>query len=105
MRFSGSHTKDFEPNGKGDTGTVSALYVDIADSATRLAARIGRQTRSTGGVLGRFDGGLFSFDASEKIRVNVVGGAPVLRSRDLFVDPSRRFVGASVDINQIVEGF
>ncbi len=104
LRFSGSHTKDFEDNSRGDFKTISALYFDLADRATRLAARIGRQTRSTGGVLGRFDGGLVSFDATDKIRVNVVGGAPVIRSRDLFVDPSRRFVGASIDINQVVEG-
>ncbi|VAW03853.1 hypothetical protein MNBD_ALPHA05-249 [hydrothermal vent metagenome] len=104
LRVSATHTKDFEDSSRGDFGTISALYSDIADRATRLATRIGRQTRSTGGVLGRFDGALVSFDATEKIRVNVVGGAPVIRSRDLFVDPSRRFVGASVDINQIVKG-
>jgi len=104
LRLSGSHTKDFIEDGKGDTGAISALFIDIADSATRLAARFGRQTRSTGGVLGRFDGGLVSFDATDNVRVNVVGGAPVIRSRDLFVDDSRRFVGASVDVNQIVEG-
>ncbi len=104
LRVSATHTKDFEDSSRGDFGTISALYFDIADRATRLAARIGRQTRSTGGVLGRFDGALVSFDATDKIRVNVVGGAPVIRSRDLFIDPSRRFVGASVDINQIVKG-
>jgi len=104
LRFSGSHTKDFEEDGRGDSGTISALYIDVADSGIGLAARVGRQTRSTGGVLGRFDGGLISIDASDKIRVNVVGGAPVLRSRDLFIDNSRRFVGASVDVSQVVDG-
>ncbi|WP_165793849.1 SPOR domain-containing protein [Hyphococcus luteus] len=104
MRFSGAHTKDFMEGGKGDLGAVSAWFVEVVDSATRLAARIGRQTRSTGGVLGRFDGGLLSFDVNDKVRVNAVAGAPVIRSRDLFVDKHRKFAGGSVDVNQVVEG-
>jgi len=104
MRFSGSHTKDLMEDGRGDISSISAWFIEIADNATRLVARIGRQTRSTGGVLGRFDGGLFSFDASDKVRVNVVAGAPVIRSRDLFIDNNRRFVGGSVDVNEVVKG-
>lgn len=101
LRVSGSHTHDFEKGGRGDFGTLSSLYLDIADVETRLSARLGRQSRSSGGVLGRFDGGLFSFDATENISVNIVGGAPVLRSRDLFIDKDRRFLGASVDVSDI----
>ncbi len=103
LRFSGTHTKDFLPEDNNDFGAVSALFIDIADRATRLAARFGRQTRSTGGVLGRFDGGLVSFDVTEEVRLNVVAGAPVIRSRNLFVDDSRHFLGASVDVNQFVK--
>ncbi|MEZ5921968.1 MAG: tetratricopeptide repeat protein [Parvularculaceae bacterium] len=103
VRFSGSHTKDFEQTGS-DFGTISAAYLDLADNVTHFAARIGRQTRNTGGVLGRFDGGLISFNASDHVRFNLVGGAPVLRSRDLFIDNHRRFAGASIDLNQIIKG-
>lgn len=104
LRFSGSHTKDFEAGGD-DFAAVSALYLELADNVSNLTARFGRQTRSTGGVLGRFDGGLVSFDANENLRVNVVAGAPVIRSRDLFVDQQRRFIGGSVDLNHVVKGF
>lgn len=104
FRFSGTHTKDLMSDGQGDTGAISALYLDIADNAMRLALRLGRQNRTTGGVLGRFDGGLFSFDATGNIRINVVGGAPVIRSRDLFVDKDRKFVGGSVDVHDVVDG-
>lgn len=104
LRFSGSHTKDFEDGG-GDFGAVSALYLEFADNVSNLTARLGRQTRSTGGVLGRFDGALLSLDANDNIRINAVGGAPVIRSRDLFVDEHRRFIGASVDFNDVIDGF
>lgn len=104
VRFSGSHTKDFEAGGQS-YGAVSALYLELADNVSNLTARFGRQTRSTGGVLGRFDGGLLSFDVNDSIRLNAVGGAPVIRSRDLFLDQHRRFVGGSVDFNQVATGF
>ncbi|MFZ5619159.1 MAG: SPOR domain-containing protein [Pseudomonadota bacterium] len=103
MRFSGAHTKDFSGD-DNSYGSISALFFELADNVSRFAARVGRQTRSTGGVLGRFDGGLLSFDASDEVRVNVVGGVPVVRSRDLFIDEHRRFVGGSVDVNQVVKG-
>jgi hypothetical protein len=111
LRAAGSYTKSFRAKTKlvnpvtgaitfrsGDVKTLSAIYFDAADSETKLSARIGRQTRNGAGVLGRFDGGLIGFQASKKIRVNLVGGTPVLRSRDLFVRSDRFFYGASVDI-------
>lgn len=103
LRFSGGHTKDFETGGNS-FGSISAFFLEVVDSVSRFAARVGRQTRSTGGVLGRFDGGLVSFEASDKVKLNVVAGAPVIRSRDLFVDDQRRFVGGSIEVSQIVKG-
>ena len=105
FRLSGSLTNDFRENGRGDYGTLSSFYVDMADAETRMRLRLGRQTRSTGGVLGRFDGALLSYDANENISVNLVAGSPVLRSRDLFIDSSRKFFGASVDLEQFFDGF
>jgi len=105
LRFSGSHTKDFTPGDKGAYGSISALFVEIADNVSKFFAKFGRQSRNTGGVLGRFDGALVSYDAGENIRINVVAGAPVIRSRDLFVDRERRFVGGSVDVSGLVKGF
>ncbi|MEQ1538305.1 MAG: hypothetical protein ABL928_05220 [Sphingorhabdus sp.] len=111
MRASGSYTKSFRDKTKlidpvtqaitfrsGDVKTMSALYFDIADKGTGLSARVGRQTRNGAGVLGRFDGGLLGFQASKKVRINLVAGTPVLRARDLFIRSDRYFYGASVDI-------
>ena len=105
LRFSGSHTKDFTPGDKGTYGSISAFFVEIADNVSKFFARFGRQSRNTGGVLGRFDGAHVSYDAGENIRINVVGGAPVIRSRDLFIDRDRRFVGGSVDVSGLFKGF
>lgn len=111
VRAAGSYTKSFRAKTKlvdpvtgaisfrsGDVKTLSALYFDASDKDTKLSARIGRQTRNSAGVLGRFDGGLIGVQASKKVRFNLVGGTPVLRARDIFVRSDRYFYGASVDI-------
>lgn len=97
LRASGSYSKDFRSNGK-DIEAVSALYLDVNDNEWNVSARLGRQTRNSAGVLGRFDGGLFGWQASRKVRVNLVAGFPVLSSRQKNVLTDRPFYGASVGI-------
>jgi hypothetical protein len=36
------------------------------------------------------------------VTINVAAGAPVLRSRNLFIDNDRKFIGASVDVTEII---
>jgi SPOR domain len=111
IRAAGSYTKSFRAKTQlvdpitgaisfrsGDVKTLSALYFDAADSQTKISARIGRQTRNGAGVFGRFDGALIGWQAKSKIKLNIVGGAPVLRARDIFLRSDRYFYGASVDI-------
>ena len=45
---------DTERSNSGNDFRLSYAYADLADSRTGLRGRIGRQTRNTGGVLGRF---------------------------------------------------
>jgi tetratricopeptide (TPR) repeat protein len=90
-------------NGQADQTQVSALYFDGNDKASGISGRVGRQSRYTGGVLGRFDGALASYQASKNIKVNAVGGAPVERSRDdPFVHDSY-FYGSSVDFDHVTK--
>ena len=96
MRAAGSFSKDFRPNGK-DITAISALYLDFQDSRLNLSARLGRQTRNSAGVLGRFDGGLVGWRVKPDIRVNLVAGFPVLSSRQTRILKDRFFYGASID--------
>jgi hypothetical protein len=111
VRAAGSYTKSFRNKTQlvdpvtgaitfrsGDVKTLSALYFDVVDSQTKLSARIGRQTRNGAGVFGRFDGALIGWQVKPKIKLNFVGGAPVLRARDIYLRSDRTFYGASVDI-------
>ncbi len=100
-RFSGTHEGDFT-EAYENRYRVSAAYAEMALKEYGTRFRIGRQTRHTGGILGRFDGGLFSWQINEKTTLNVVAGSPVDRTRDLPFLYDRYFYGASVDFKDIV---
>ena len=60
--------------------------------------RIGRQSRSTGGVLGRFDGVLASFPVWESVQLNLVAGYNVESSNDIFINNDNYFYGIGADL-------
>jgi tetratricopeptide (TPR) repeat protein len=81
---------------------LSYAYADLADARTGLRGRIGRQTRNTGGVLGRFDGVNLTYAINDRLRFEAVGGRPVYSTaRD--VDDSRRFEGLSTTFAPFAE--
>ena len=96
LRFSGTHEHEFDDQGEEIVG-VAALFLDTTIRDWGTQARIGRQTRNTGGVLGRFDGALLSYDVAPTVRLNGVVGSPVNRRRDMPYDEERLFYGASID--------
>lgn len=103
-RLSAGYRNDFldEGVGSGNDLRVSYAYADLADARTKLRGRIGRQSRNTGGVLGRFDGLNLGYQASERVLVNAVFGRPAYSATD-GVDSARTFYGASVNYGPILE--
>jgi hypothetical protein len=96
MRAAGAYTFNFRTGGR-DIKSLTALYLDYSDEALHSSIRVGRQTRNSSGVLGRFDGVLVGWRAKPNIRFNAVGGFPVLTSRQTHILKERYFYGASVD--------
>ena len=85
--------EDERPSSGNDL-RLSYAYADLADARTGLRGRIGRQTRNTGGVLGRFDGINLGYALNDRLRFEAVAGRPVYSTaRD--PDDSRRFRGVS----------
>lgn len=103
FRFSGAEEHYFEPE-SDEVASVAALFLEanIRDWGTML--RLGRQTRNTGGVLGRFDGGLASYRATDNITVNAVAGSPVQRRSDEPFKDDKWFAGASLDYSGLLPG-
>lgn len=97
-RLSAGYRNDFlaEDQGSGNALRVSYAYADLADARTGLTGRIGRQSRNTGGVLGRFDGMNLSYQATERVLINSVAGIPVNSASD-GIDSERMFYGLSAE--------
>lgn len=95
LRATGAYTSDFRVDG-ADEAALSALFIEVFDAPQRYYLRVGRQTRSTGGVLGRFDGGLAWYRFSPVFKLEAVAGAPVESTRDINIDSSRVFYGVSL---------
>lgn len=97
FRAAGAYTFNFRKQAR-DIKSLTALYLDYSDATVNSAVRVGRQTRNSSGVLGRFDGVLVGWQARPKLRLNAVAGFPVLSSRQTHILKDRRFYGASLDI-------
>lgn len=94
----GNEVLTFRSRPGGGIGAVTALYFDYTDNDINSQLRLGRQTRNSAGVLGRFDGALVGWQAGKHVRFNAVAGFPVLSSRQTHVLTDRKFYGVSVDI-------
>jgi tetratricopeptide (TPR) repeat protein len=103
-RISAGYRSDFlkEQRSSGSDLRVSYAYADLADTVSGFRGRIGRQSRNTGGVLGRFDGVNLGYQVNERVLVSTVVGKPAY-SASSGIDSERTFFGASVDYGPILE--
>jgi tetratricopeptide (TPR) repeat protein len=83
---------------------ISTAYVESTLKSIDVTARVGRQTRNTGGVIGRFDGGVVSWQASDQLRLNAVGGAANWSRFDAPFKNGRYLLGASLDVARLADG-
>lgn len=96
-RFNGGYTYDLLSGGE-NLSRISNLYVDASNRHNGFSGRLGRQTRSSGGVFGRFDGLLLGYQTEHWGKFNVVGGYPVERSTDTSLNHDQVFYGVSADL-------
>jgi len=95
FRFSGTEESRVGIDERNIVG-VSALYLDTSLKDWDTNFRIGRQTRNTGGILGRFDGAVISYQVNPLFGVAAVAGSPVEFRSDLPFKDDRYFYGGSV---------
>ncbi len=103
-RISAGYRNNFlqDTGASGNEFRVSYAYADLADASTGLRGRIGRQSRNTGGVLGRFDGINLGYEAGERLLLNAVVGKPAYSSSD-GIDSARSFYGTSLTYGPILD--
>jgi hypothetical protein len=103
-RFTGGYLHDFLDDGINSDTTVSSMYIDAQNKKHELSMRLGRQSRSSGGVLGRFDGLLLGFPLGKKFSVSAVGGYPVESSTD-SPETDRYFYGLTLAADGFAKGW
>lgn len=97
MRLSTYYEKGLGEQAYIDSKNLSTIYVDGRMKKTGMGLRVGRQSKSTGGVFGRFDGAVGTYEPIKDLKIQAVGGSPVYsRDASLFAD-NRYFYGASVE--------
>ncbi|MFN3566085.1 MAG: tetratricopeptide repeat protein, partial [Burkholderiaceae bacterium] len=85
---------------RGSFNRLNAAYYDYRGLTNAFSARLGRQTGLSGGLPGRFDGGIVGYGLTPSVRLNAVGGVPVEFTN---IDSKRRFVGANLDMSGVLE--
>lgn len=85
---------------RGSFNRLNAAYYDYRGLGNAWSARLGRQTGLSGGLPGRFDGGIVGYGFWPSVRLNAVGGAPVEFPN---VESRRRFAGANLEWSGLLE--
>lgn len=96
-RFSGGYEEDFLDSTQSEA-RITTMYVDFQDKQASNTLRLGRQSSSSGGVLGRFDGLLAGHSLNETVKLNLVAGFPVETSTYKEVNLDRWFYGVNLDL-------
>ncbi len=101
-KYTGSYQTGFMPD-EATLGSLSALSIEIRHKKSGLYGKIGRQSRTSGGVLGRFDGTHISYDITPEIVINGTYGFPVESTKQMEVKTERKFIGVSADFGTFNE--
>ncbi len=94
------YTKDFQRSDKS-VNKLSALYFDQRSMTNGTSFRLGRQSPSGYGVLGRFDGAQAAYTFQPRWRAGVVAGVPT----DHLLDANRYFYGAWLEAEALTPQF
>lgn len=100
--LSSTHQKNFLKEDNKDRLLINQMYVDFKDRSYGYSAKLGRQSGSTAGTLGRFDGLLAGVDILPKLRVNGAVGFPVDLSNKDSIDFDTVFVAGNVQFKDVL---
>lgn len=103
-RTSLGYQKDLLSDGPGDRTRISSAYAELADRDLGWSARLGRQSRSAGGLPGSFDGVHAGYQLLSRLRINATYGRTVESAYDSFAG-DRTLMGVSVDLGTFAQSW
>ncbi len=92
---------------------LSAAYFDFKNKVTNFSSRIGRQSPSGGGIMGRFDGISAGYGFTQKWHATAsagslsdftLGSKPVFQGFGLGIGANERLSGSIYAVNQSIDG-
>jgi hypothetical protein len=102
-QFDLDHRYDFTENASQVSRFgLSTAYFDYISLTGGGIVRVGRQSRSSGGVLGRYDGVWYGYPLSNDVKLNLVAGFPVISSGVKFNSDEQVF-GLSADFDRVLK--
>jgi hypothetical protein len=101
-RFTGGHQQNFLED-RQDQDSISALSIDMRSRKNGWYGKFGRQSLSTGGVFGRFDGGHLAVKLNPVVKLSGVFGYPVETVRHTDVKTNKRFYGMNFDFGTFLQ--
>jgi hypothetical protein len=111
-RISAAYVAEYRPvtlvGADRNQGSYPMLYersLYVQNDTVGLSAKLGRQTRFTDGIFGRFDGALVGWQFAPRFKLNAFEGSPVWTPRQTGVDDTRTFRGASFEYGSESQSF
>lgn len=96
--IAGSHRYDFLDKNDRSDGRVQTFYYEISKRDGNHGGKVGRQTHSTDGVFGRFDGVILNKQIGISHKLNFLAGYPVDLGTTDSLNSNRKFYALSYDI-------
>lgn len=104
FRFNGGLEENFLPKHSAPLGEpnpdnrirVTTAFIDLNDKLTGLRTRLGRQTATTDGIFGTFNGAMLQYSIVPGWTVRGTVGSPVLNAQDTL-ETRRRFETLALD--------
>ena len=97
-QFSGGYRHQFAADAGGDETDVGSLFLSFEQPEGGLSGSVGRRSRSTGGVLGRYDGVELAYRGGETWQLGVLAGMPVDSSRWTGFETNRFLGGVNLEL-------
>jgi hypothetical protein len=102
-QFVGGYRHQFADDAGGDETTVSSLFLGFEQPEGGFSGSLGRRSRSTGGVLGRYDGVELGYRGGERWEIGLLAGMPVDSSRWSGFETDRFLGGLSLELGSFFD--
>ncbi|MDH5444228.1 MAG: tetratricopeptide repeat protein [Gammaproteobacteria bacterium] len=97
LELTGSHLHDLDNEDK-NRKRLNSFFIDYSNRPKSTSFRLGRQSHTRSGVLGRMDGLWADYQFDSQWKFNVVAGYPVNLFETNRIDDTKKFYGYSLDI-------